>query len=159
MGQAQEWYREEAVGRAVRQATSAETKLPPSRGGATSGANDAEEGAVQEGDGGGSANRAEGMAPTSGGMALSREDVFVTTKIHPRDFGAERLGTMVDTSNSNLQVSAKIASLCVCDFFLLGCYLHERHAMMTREQNLVGLMLRPADETTPESWKVKSRKY
>lgn len=113
-GQAQEWYREDAVGRAVRRATSAAEKLPPSREGATSEEDHAKEVAALEGDGGGIANRAGGIQAarlTSGVAALSREDVFVTTKIHPRDFGIERMTTVVNASNGNLQVSAKFASL------------------------------------------------
>ncbi|CAM9524849.1 unnamed protein product [Ectocarpus fasciculatus] len=76
--QAQEWYREEAVGRALKQATSMKTDLSPR-----------EEG--------------ESTSAMSGAALLSREHVFVTTKIHPRDFSAERLGATVETSSSNLQ--------------------------------------------------------
>ncbi|CAM9556010.1 unnamed protein product [Ectocarpus sp. 12 AP-2014] len=77
--QAQEWYREEAVGRALKQATLTETDLSPRE----------EEG--------------ESFTETSGATLLPREHVFVTTKIHPRDYGAERLGIMVEASSSNLQ--------------------------------------------------------
>ncbi|CAM9785058.1 unnamed protein product [Pylaiella littoralis] len=104
--QAQEWYREDAVGRAVRRATSAAEKLPPSREGATSEEDHAKEAAALEGDGGGIADRAGGIQAarlTSGVATLSREDVFVTTKIHPRDFGIERMTTVVNASNGNLQ--------------------------------------------------------
>lgn len=104
VGQAQEWYREEAVGRAVRLATGLAEKIPTNRGGE----DDAQGGVAQEGDGSGSTDGEETAAAAlkSASVALSREEVFVTTKIHPRDFGAERMGTMVDASNRNLQVSA-----------------------------------------------------
>lgn len=67
-------------------------------------------------DGGGtsSAGGAEGVEPGPPGSGaatatttLSRERVFVTTKIHPRDFGAERIGAAVATSNTNLHVRGR----------------------------------------------------
>lgn len=91
--QAQEWYREEAVGRAVRRATFAEATAPSGEGGERENAINTVEGAAAK-EGGSS----------GGGGALSREHLFVTTKIHPRDFAAERMSAMVETSNRNLQV-------------------------------------------------------
>lgn len=105
----------------MRLATGPAAKVPPNRGEDTT-----EEGVAQEGDGGGSTDTegVEAAAVTSGSVALSREDVFVTTKIHPRDFGAERMGNMVDTSKDNLQVSARSPLCCpgVVILVLLLCH-------------------------------------
>ena len=99
--QAQEWYREEAVGKAIKQATlSAETNALSVNGGHASRVGEAEEGL-------------EAARPESGAAAatLFRENVFVTTKIHPRDYSTERIGAVVAASKANLQVRA---SLVVC---------------------------------------------
>eukprot|EP00752_Nemacystus_decipiens_P003477 g3212.t1 len=89
---AQEWYREEAVGKALNRATfSVETNPLSSNGGQALKAGDAEEGV-------GGARQESGPAAT-----LSRQHVFVTTKIHPRDYGAERIGAVVAASSTNLR--------------------------------------------------------
>ena len=80
LSQAQEWYREDAVGRALKRAT-----------------------ARSSGEG--------GEAMVSSPLAVPREDVFVTTKIHPRDFGLERIRAMLETSDGNLQVGGAAADL------------------------------------------------
>ncbi|CAM9482733.1 unnamed protein product, partial [Hapterophycus canaliculatus] len=84
--QAQEWYREEAVGQAVRRATLVEPELAVRESG----------GRGRDGVEGGTTHAAPAAA------ALPRESVFVTTKVHPRDFAAERMRAMVETSSSNL---------------------------------------------------------
>lgn len=80
--QAWEWYREEAVGRAL--------KL-------VAGASSCD---ATEEHGGETCNPDANPTPR-----LSREDLFVTTKIHPRDFAPDRLRELFDISRSNLNVS------------------------------------------------------
>lgn len=124
--QAPEWYREEAVGRSVRRAAiSAETNPLSSKGGEALNPGEAEQEAVQRGGGRGRAGGAEGVEAgrsESGAATLSREHVFVTTKIHPRDFSAERIGATVEASKTNLQVRAAPLSVCVlvCTFGLIA---------------------------------------
>lgn len=78
--QAEEWYREDAVGRALARASS-------------------------NGDGGSVQSEEKEDAETDVEAALlSRREVFVTTKLHPRDFDAERSSIMVESSKRNLQV-------------------------------------------------------
>ncbi|CAM9544671.1 unnamed protein product [Ascophyllum nodosum] len=83
--QAQEWYQEDAVGRALKRATGVEQKTTPVEGE------------------GGDAVAAEGRVWLPSGVPLSRGDVFVTTKIHPRDFSPERMGSMMESSVQNLE--------------------------------------------------------
>ncbi|CAN0018619.1 unnamed protein product [Scytosiphon promiscuus] len=100
--QAQEWYREEAVGLAVKKAISGSPEAGRNDGGEAFGAEGDGEAAgesVGQGSDGGDGGTTH-ATPEAG--ALPREGVFVTTKIHPRDFGAERLRAMVDISRSNL---------------------------------------------------------
>lgn len=138
VSQAQEWYREDAVGRAVNkkkkkkeQTTSlAEPRKPsPPQWQSEAGEEQAsgvgddsssvgagtgvgaggvrlgvEVGVAGVGAGVGGVGVGAGAGGVTSGLAVPREDVFVTTKIHPRDFGAERLRAMVEASDGNLQV-------------------------------------------------------
>lgn len=80
--QAYEWYREDAVGRALKRST--EPQLPPGEG----------KGPEEE--------QQRILLPS--GAPLTRGDLFVTTKIHPRDFGPDRVAATMDTSIRTLEV-------------------------------------------------------
>lgn len=61
--------------------------------------------ATAEGDG--DVNGDSGCAAALSGSStpyVSRDDIFVTTKIHPRDFAADRLREMVQASRETLNV-------------------------------------------------------
>lgn len=102
--QAQEWYQEGAVGRAVKHATrvsrSTESEtltssciaVEPEDGSGSGCIDDVVHGPGVNGE----------HASASG--ALSRGDVFVTTKVHPRDFSSDRLRVMLEASRTKLDV-------------------------------------------------------
>lgn len=52
----------------------------------------------------GHATDEEILSTTTPMSSVPRHDVFVTTKIHPRDFGSDRLRDMVKTSVESLKV-------------------------------------------------------
>lgn len=88
---AYEWYREDAVGRAITQATAATADMQP----------------LSPTSGGGEDEAVGRTEDSRAAQALSREDISVTTKIHPRDFSPERLRAVVETSRRNLHVRVR----------------------------------------------------
>lgn len=107
---AQEWYREDAVGLALSRALGSERQTEQAAASAeghrVEEAHETTDGiTIQHSEDAAGGSSASAVASSSL-PAKSRGDVFVTTKIHPRDFGADRLRAIVETSRHNLNVSA-----------------------------------------------------